>query len=78
MSTSNPRLTLLALFVLFLVPLVVAWLMYTGVIDFSASETSNLGQLVEPPVQAQWPEGLERPDLAGHWLLLYPVSLACD
>lgn len=77
MSAANPKVTLIVLFALFIVPLVAAWLMYSGVIDFRPGETSNRGDLVQPPVPAQWPDGANSLNLARHWVLVYPVSFSC-
>lgn len=77
MSGASPRATLIGLTCLFLLPLVVAWLMYIGVIDYHPGETRNHGTLVNPPVTADFPEAFNRRDLAGHWMLLYPLHPDC-
>jgi len=50
----SPRAALLVIAGMFLLPLVLAWLMYSGTIDFKPESTRNLGQLVEPPVSISW------------------------
>lgn len=81
---NKPRFALLVIAALFLVPLLLAWLMYSGAIDWHPASTRNLGQLVEPPLPVGW-EGVamegapgdpaER--FAGHWLVLYDVPDPC-
>ena len=77
MRSGSAKGTLLGLSLLFLLPLVLAWLMYSGVIDYKPAATRNHGTLVNPPVKAGLPEAFQRKGLAGHWLLLYPVAPAC-
>jgi hypothetical protein len=80
----TPRVALLLIAALFIVPLAVAWLMYAGVIEFQPGTTRNLGQLVEPPRPLSW-EGIRVPgeddyrpgDFAGHWLVLHGLPDAC-
>ena len=50
----SPRTALLVIAGMFLLPLVLAWLMYIGAIDFKPASTRNLGQLVKPPVPISW------------------------
>lgn len=78
MSAASSRAALLSLVSLFVLPLVIAWLMYTGVIDYRPEETRNRGELVQPPVPAALPEDLDRRGLSGHWMLVYPLSLECS
>lgn len=77
MSSASAKATLLGLGILFLLPLVIAWLMYSGVIDYRPGETRNRGELVEPPVEAALSGEFDRQGLRGHWMLVYPVSLDC-
>lgn len=79
-----PRVALLVIAALFVLPLVAAWLMYRGVIDYTPGETRNLGQLVEPPVPLPWAELVANPAgespesaFAGHWVLLHAVPQSC-
>ncbi len=78
MTSSSAKMTLISLFGLFLLPLTLAWLMYSGIIDFHPQETSNRGKLVKPPLQARWPEEFDSRLLGRRWLAIYPVSLACE
>jgi hypothetical protein len=78
MSARSARLTLLTLGLLFFLPLLLAWLMYNGVIDFQPGATNNHGDLVAPPVEARLPEEVEGLDLSGHWIVLYLLPESCD
>jgi cytochrome oxidase Cu insertion factor (SCO1/SenC/PrrC family) len=77
---------LLIIAALFFLPLVLAWLMHTGAIDFRPNATRNLGQLVQPPVPVGWTgvyqDGVKEESiagtLAGHWLILYAVPQNCE
>ncbi len=81
----SPRLALVVIAALFIVPLVAAWLMYAGVIDYSPAKTRNLGTLVRPPVPISL-NGLSLAgsaekapeDLEDHWIVLYAVPEPCD
>ena len=81
----SPRVALLIIAALFFLPLLLAWLMYSGVIDFHPQSTRNLGRLVQPPLPMSW-EGvyLHEEDgqpvgqaFAGHWLILRAVPRPC-
>lgn len=79
-----PRVALLVIAALFVLPLVAAWLMYRGVIDYTPGATRNLGQLIQPPVPLPWaklaanPAGeTPEPVFAGHWVVLYAVPRPC-
>ena len=61
-SKLSPRIALIIIAGLFVLPLALAWLMYSGAIDFQPAETRNLGALVEPPV----PAALESLDMVDH------------
>lgn len=50
----SPRIALLTIAALFFLPLVLAWLMYTGTIEFRPHSTRNLGELVQPPLPVSW------------------------
>jgi cytochrome oxidase Cu insertion factor (SCO1/SenC/PrrC family) len=78
---------LLMIAALFLLPLILAWLMYSGTLEFRPESTRNKGTLVQPPV----PIDLRKLDLlnpftgkstAGdalleHWVVLYPLIGRC-
>lgn len=81
----SPRAALVVIAAIFILPLVAAWLMYTGVIEFRPGATRNLGQLVEPPRPIAW--GGVRPggtktfttdEFAGHWLVVHAVASPCE
>ena len=87
----SPRLTLLIIAAMFLLPLMLAWLMYSGSLQFEPGEGNNLGELVEPPVPIDWHEvrllengqreNSSLPDasdiLSEHWVVLFPISGEC-
>ena len=87
-----PRLALLIIAALFVLPLVLAWLMYSGTVDFKPGSTHNLGKLVEPPVPIDWKVTVGQPDEADLtaefeqgdgifnelWVILRPVPADCD
>jgi cytochrome oxidase Cu insertion factor (SCO1/SenC/PrrC family) len=81
----SSRAVLVVIAGMFILPLVLAWLMFSGLIEFRPAATRNLGLLVEPPVPVSWNavrvEGADGPstdDFAGHWLVLYAVPRPCD
>lgn len=83
---NSPRVALVVIASIFILPLVLAWLMFSGVIDFKPASTRNLGLLVEPPLPISWddidePAAMEQSAaraFAGHWLVLYAVPDTCD
>ena len=85
-SRLSPRIALLIIAALFFLPLVAAWLMYTGTIEFRPQSTRNLGQLVQPPVPVAWAgvyRNGARPvpvngSFGGHWLILHAVPQSCE
>jgi cytochrome oxidase Cu insertion factor (SCO1/SenC/PrrC family) len=88
----SPRLALLIIAAMFLLPLLLAWLMYSGSLDFKPTSTRNLGTLIEPPVPIDWTvtvllsgetnlavdpgQGIGVFD--EHWVILQPVPAVCD
>ncbi len=88
----SPRLALLIIAAMFLLPLLLAWLMYSGALDFNPASTRNLGTLVVPPVPIDWSETVllaGDADLAAsqaqgggvfdeHWVILQAVPAKCD
>ena len=88
----SPRLALLIIAAMFLLPLLLAWLMYSGSLDFRPSLTRNLGTLVEPPVPVDWsvtamlageanlPARFEQSKgvFSEHWVILQPVPAVCN
>jgi cytochrome oxidase Cu insertion factor (SCO1/SenC/PrrC family) len=88
----SPRLALLIIAAMFLLPLLLAWLMYSGSLDFKPTSTRNLGTLIEPPVPIDWTVTILLPGEANlaagrdqgsvvfseHWVILQPVPAGCD
>jgi hypothetical protein len=82
----SPRAALVVIAALFILPLVLAWLMYTGTIAFQPGATRNFGQLVQPPLPLSWEDvhldGATEPSpataFAEHWLVLHAVPNPCD
>jgi len=88
----SPRLALLIIAAIFLLPLLLAWLMYSGSLDFKPTSTRNLGTLIEPPVPIDWTRAVllsGETNLAAnpeqgigvfneYWVILKPVPAGCD
>jgi hypothetical protein len=83
MSITSNRLKLLAILALFILPLVLAALMFAGKIPLLSSETVNQGRLIQPPVPLDWNAagiaagGTSQEDLPGNWVILLPVPVSC-
>lgn len=87
----SPRLSLVIIAAMFVLPLLLAWLMYNGTIDFKPGSTRNLGELVQPAIPIDWSKGIEtlhgdhdptRPNppdriFLEHWVILYAVENPC-
>jgi len=84
----SPRTSLVIIAAIFLLPLLLAWFMYTGTIDYKPAATRNFGQLVEPPVPLNWQDarmlaGNDAPGskaeeaFSNHWVVLYAVPDPC-
>lgn len=83
MSTVSNRLKLLAIIALFLVPLLVAVLMFNGQLPLLSDETVNQGKLVQPPVALDWSAAetsvsTKMPELLGSWIILFPLPATCE
>ena len=84
-ALNSPRVALVVIALVFILPLVMAWLMFTGVIEYRPAATRNLGHLVEPPIAVSW-QGVTAPGrstaaidgFADHWLVLYALPARCD
>lgn len=78
------RIMLLIILALFILPLLLAWMMYSGSIDFQPDKTRNLGHLVLPIVPIEW-SALSLTEeaqpatgsLDGFWVIVYPVPIDC-
>ena len=84
----SPRISLVIIAGMFLLPLLLAWFMYSGTIEYQPSSTRNFGQLVEPPLPMSWKntvviagagESESRPVqvFSEHWVILYSVPDPC-
>ncbi|MBT8052092.1 MAG: hypothetical protein HKO85_04320 [Xanthomonadales bacterium] len=80
----SPRLALVIIAALFAFPLVAAWLMYSGAIEFRPVETRNFGTLVQPPepmlianVETLDSEATSLAELREHWIVVYMVPDPC-
>ncbi len=88
----SPRLALLLIAAMFLFPLLLAWMMYSGSLDFKPGFTRNRGTLVEPPVPVDWTiatlaqiktngasESLSaNNELERHWVILKAIPTDCN
>ena len=88
----SPRLALVVIAAMFILPLAVAWMMYSGAIEYRPGTTRNLGQLVQPPVPIAWENDIELlstdtissgadPDVSGlngHWVILHTIEDPCQ
>lgn len=84
----SPRTLLVIIAAMFLFPLLLAWFMYTGTIEYKPGATRNFGQLLEPPLPLNWQDAVIVPGgdssgmnateaFSGHWVILYPVPDQC-
>ena len=84
----SPRISLVIIAAMFLLPLLLAWFMYNGTIEYQPSSTRNFGQLVEPPLPMSWENTMVIPDagesesgpaqvFSDHWVILYSVPDPC-
>jgi len=84
----SPRVILVIIAAMFLLPLLLAWFMYSGAIEYKPSSTRNFGQLVDPPLPMAWQDveliggaGEAAPDpvqtFHEHWVILYDIPDSC-
>jgi len=85
MSRFSARISLLAIILVFALPLVFAWFLYSGVIGIRPAATENLGTLVQPVVPVKWKGlsleidgGRSQPGMEGHWVIVYPLPDDCS
>ena len=88
----SPRLALVIIAAMFILPLAVAWMMYSGAVEYRPGTTRNLGKLVQPPVPIAWENDIEIlasdamrsgadsdvSGLNGHWVILHAVEDPCQ
>jgi hypothetical protein len=88
----SPRLALLIIASMFLFPLLLAWMMYSGSLEFKPGSTRNRGTLVDPPVSLDWAvssllphesDDMSEPNQSidvfeKHWVILKSIPAACD
>ena len=76
---SKNRLIILVVFLLFAVPVVVAYLLGSGMIDFEPDSMKNHGVFISPPVKpADYTDAEWVNDLPEHWTLIYRTPKVCD
>lgn len=84
MSLASNRLKLSAILAMFLLPLLVAVLMYRGQIPLFSGESINQGTLIQPPIALDWTVAIAEPALEpveallGSWVMLMAVPAGCD
>lgn len=73
------RLTILVVFLLFALPVVVAYLLGSGLVDFDPEQTKNHGVFISPPIKpANYSDSDWVKALPGHWTLIYRTPNVCD
>ena len=84
MSTTSNRVKLLAILGLFVFPLALAALMYSGKLPLFSGETVNQGKLLQPLVPLDWSSASpgsgsqNSDDLLGSWVILLPLPETCE
>ena len=73
MKLTRQQLTLLAIFALFLAPLLLVMIMRSPWWEYQPAGLKNHGRLVQPPVRLPVIKAVE-----GKWLLLYVISGPCE
>lgn len=84
----SPRASLIIIALMFLLPLLAAWFMYSGTIAYKPAATRNHGTLVEPPLPLKWQDAVVSTEpgqdgqssmelFSSHWVILYPVPDDC-
>lgn len=74
-TISHNRRSLLVLFAIGFVPVIVAWVVFFYFPQLLPTGTTNEGDLISPPVQA---ETLGLAGQTGEWTLLLPIGASCD
>jgi hypothetical protein len=70
------KLSLLALVVLFLAPVIIAIVMNSNLINYSPSSMKNRGNFIQPPVKITAEGQLE--DYEGFWTVVYNHTGSCE
>jgi cytochrome oxidase Cu insertion factor (SCO1/SenC/PrrC family) len=86
----SSRAALVIIAAMFILPLVLALLMWSGAIDFKPGSAHNLGELVQPPVPVDWEHRLAPVpspgkagesgsplSFSGHWVILHAMPVDC-
>ena len=85
----SPRSALVLIAAMFIVPLLAAWLMYSGTIDYQPVKTRNHGNLVQPAIPLGWDDisfldsssadsSAPAEAFEGHWVILHPIDPGCS
>lgn len=74
----TPRILLVVIAAMFLLPLLLAWFMYSGTIEYKPGTTRNYGQLVTPPLPLSWDEISGGEAFREHWVILHRVPDPCS
>ena len=84
MKQISPRVILLAIMTLFILPLALAWILYTNPFRGQMNNSGNLGRLVLPIVPLQWtgasivaPSNAHQ-TLEGFWVIIYILPPHCE
>ncbi len=79
------RITIVAVFLVFFAPVIVAVLMHSEWFEWRPAETRNHGELLQPPhplepfnLEDGHGEALQHSDLLDQWQLLYVIEHACE
>lgn len=84
MKRLSARMALVAIIFLFVLPLILAWLLFSGSFGFRPAATANAGQLVQPVVPLPW-NGIildgnsqnPRMEMEGFWVIIFPLPEVC-
>lgn len=72
------RLTLLTVFLLFAVPIVVAYILGSGLVDYEPGATKNHGVFISPPVKpSEYTDADWTKSLYDQWTLIYRTNQIC-
>jgi cytochrome oxidase Cu insertion factor (SCO1/SenC/PrrC family) len=74
--TNSPKSLLLIIAGLFLIPVALAWMAFSGAVNLNPESRINRGILIDPVIPLNWPADV-RPSLEGRWVLAYPLKENC-